>query len=279
MRGTPAPATMPSVKVREALESLRKGIQDVILSGKMQEVLEMQARFHNYSFGNVLLIYSQRPNATRVAGFQTWKKLGRWVKKGEKGIKILAPIFVKKMDEETGEEKSVLAGFKVVTVFDVSQTDGKPLPSLAEELQGSTRAGEELYSRLLDIAPVPVKFLPLPDEGAKGYYNFKEIVVSSRLRGDARTKTLLHEIVHAFVEREPLKDEEDRARAEVVAESATYVVAQHFGLDTGSYSFGYVAAWGGQDPNVVLKMGEAIQKAAAVVIEALEKAGMKETAA
>lgn len=262
-------------KVKELYENLKSGVSELVTSGKFHEYLKFQTRFHRYSFSNTMLIFLQMPEATRVAGIKTWNSMGRKVKKGEKGIKILAPLTRKVTDEDTGEEKWILNGFKTVTVFDVSQTEGKPLPELAPDLQGDTQNGRQLYEQLMLAADVPVKFGETGS--AKGYYHpvKREIVLSDNYSGDELTAILLHEIVHSIVEKDPPKDKADRERAEIVAEGATYVVAQYFGMDTSSSSFGYVIGWAKGDIEKIIKLGSDIQKAAGELIRRVEDVGRK----
>ncbi|SFR11558.1 Antirestriction protein ArdC [Desulfoscipio geothermicus DSM 3669] len=261
--------------VKELYENLKAGVNDLITSGKFHEYLKFQARFHRYSFSNSMLIFMQKPDATRVAGIKTWNSMGRRVKKGEKGIRIFAPLAVKVVNDDTGDEEWKIKGFKVVTVFDVAQTEGKPLPELARDLEGATVQGDRLYSLLKMASPVPIKFGQTGP--AKGYYHpvKREIVLDAGQAGDDLTSTLLHEIIHAIVEKEPPKDEADRERAEIIAEGATYVVAKYFDLDTSCFSFGYVSAWAKGDNEKLIKLGNDIQKAAAELISRVEDAQKK----
>lgn len=259
-------------KVKELYENLKAGVHDLISSGKFHEYLKFQARFHRYSFNNTMLIFMQNPEATRVAGIKTWNSMGRRVKKGEKGIKIFAPLTVKVENDDTGDEEWKVKGFKVVTVFDIAQTEGEPVPELARDLEGDTVHGRRLYNLLKQASPVPVQFGQTGP--AKGYYHpvKREIVLSANQAGDELTSTLLHEVIHSIVEKEPPKDKADRERAEIVAEGATYVVAQYFGLDTACFSFGYVAVWAKGDSEKLIKLGSDIQKAAAELIRRVEGA-------
>jgi len=257
-------------KVKALFENLKSGVAELITSGKFHEYLKFQSQFHRYSFSNTMLIFLQIPEATRVAGIKTWNSMGRKVKKGQKGIKIYAPLARKVENEETGDEEWILKGFKVVTVFDIVQTEGEPLPELAPDLEGDTQNGRQLYEQLMLAAPVPIRFGETGS--AKGYYHpeNREIVLNDKWSGDDLTSTLLHEVIHSIVEKEPPKDQADRQRAEIVAEGATYVVAQYFGLDTSLYSFGYVTGWAKGDVEKVIKLGNDIQKAAGELIRRVE---------
>ncbi|MEQ6359520.1 ArdC family protein [Thermoanaerobacter thermohydrosulfuricus] len=265
-------------KVKELYDKLLQGVQEVFSSEKYAEFLEFSKNFRNYSFENTVLIFAQKPDATYVAGYKTWEKLGRHVKKGEKGIAIFAPLVKKEkiVNEETGEEEEItkLNGFRIVYVFDISQTEGKDIPSLVSYLE--TNTAEDLFQKLLKLSPVPVRYDNLPPL-QNGYYSIdrKEIVLSSKIKGDQLTKTLLHEIVHSIVEDDTIKSNEDRRRAEIIAESVTYIVANHFGLDTSNYSFGYVAGWSG-DPKRLIKWGSEIMRIANFIIDKISNIPVEE---
>lgn len=272
-------------KVKALYERLKTGVQQVIASGRLQELARFMAKFHKYSFGNTLLILLQKPDASLVAGYKAWEKMGRHVKKGEKGIAIFAPRTYKKeiIDEETGEVTDVitgLAGFKVVHVFDVSQTEGKPLPLLKESELDDTAAGRDLYGRLLAVAnelSVTVRTEQIAN-GARGYYSpdKNEIVLSEDLRGDMRPKVLLHELAHALAfrlgeQKRTKRQDAEYVKGEVIAEGAAFIAAARFGLDIEKVSFDYVAGWAGDTEKVIL-WGEAVQKVARELIDRVEKA-------
>lgn len=277
---------MANEKVRALYDQLKQGVQEAIASGKIAEFFAFQARFHRYSFANTLLIFAQCPHATRVAGYNKWKELGRYVKKGEKAIKIFAPLTVKEKDPETGEEtgNTVIKGFKVVNVFDVSQTDGGPLPTLAEAEYGDTAAGRELFDRLTAVSPVPVQIGRIKG-GADGYYSHAEgkIVLSDRLSGNELTAALIHEVCHALAFRlgeqklHKKRGDEEYVKGEIVAEGAAFVVGRYFGVEMPA-SFDYVAVWA-KDPDKVIQYGTAVQKVAAELIDRLEKARKSKAAA
>lgn len=265
------------IKGKEAVESkldtimkaLEEGVEKVFTSEQYQMYLQTMAKFHNYSFNNTLLIAMQRPDATLLAGYQTWKKkFHRHVKRGEKGIKIIAPVPVKekrqveKIDEETQEivigidgqpetetVERILPRFRVTTVFDVSQTEGEPLPTLeVNELVGDVFIYEDFMKGLEEISPVPFQFQEI-DSGAKGYYsNAEKLVAIQTGMSQAQTmKTAVHETAHAILHDRDVMEEngitKDRMTKEVESESVAYVVCNHFGLDTSDYSFNYVAGW------------------------------------
>lgn len=256
----------PADRMKELTDRLEQGIRDVFQSRQYQEYLQVMAKFYDYSFNNVLLIAMQKPDASLVAGYAAWQKqFGRHVKKGEKGIRILAPMFRKmKKEEETketaeiaaeqpGEEEKtekILTGFTVVSVFDISQTEGKELPTYGVPiLQGDVEGYVGFFQAAREISPVPVSFEAIQGE-AHGYYHQmeKRIAVAEGMSELQNVKTLLHEIAHAklhALDPDTKKGQEalDRHTKEVQAESVAYVVCQHYGLDTSEYSFAYVAGW------------------------------------
>lgn len=256
-------------KLDTIMKSLEEGVEKVFTSEQYQMYLQTMAKFHNYSFNNTLLIAMQRPDATLLAGYQTWqKKFHRHVKRGEKGIKIIAPVPVKekrqveKIDEETQEivigidgqpetetVERILPRFRVTTVFDISQTEGEPLPTLeVNELVGDVFIYEDFMKGLEEISPVPFQFQEI-DSGAKGYYsNAEKLVAIQTGMSQAQTmKTAVHETAHAILHDRDVMEEngitKDRMTKEVESESVAYVVCNHFGLDTSDYSFNYVAGW------------------------------------
>ena len=159
---------------------MEQGVTDLFESDRYKEYLRVMARFHRYSFNNTLLIAMQCPGATRLAGFQSWKKFGRHVKKGEKGIKVIAPTPFKKTVEEDGEEKEVVVPrYKVVSTYDVSQTEGKPLPEIASTLTGSVDSYDDLMAALAQVSPVPIGFEDISGS-AYGYYSPMEKRIAVR---------------------------------------------------------------------------------------------------
>ena len=246
-------------RLAELTDRLENGIRELYASGQYAEYLCMMSKFHQYSIGNVMLIYLQCPHATRVAGYRKWKKdFGRQVRRGETGIRILAPCPYKRLVEQeqadpdgspqTDSRMVMFMRFKVATVFDVSQTEGRELPTLgADELTGEVSGFPEIYDRLTALSPVPVERGEIPG-AAKGYFSAREkrIVLRSGMSQVQTVKTLVHEIAHAMLhDPEHLSPEEQKARGEkeVEAESVAYVVCQHFGIETSDYSFAYVAGW------------------------------------
>lgn len=261
-------APITDERLAELTDRLENGIKDLYASGRYAEYLSAMSKFHRYSFGNALLILFQCPTATHVAGYTTWKKdFGRQVKRGEHGIQIIAPcpyeraIQQEKKDPATGqtlygadgkaitETKYVPATkFKVATVFDVSQTEGRELPNIGvSELTGEVADFAAIYDRLAALSPLPVEQGHVPGT-AKGYASFLEqrIVVRPGMSEVQTIKTLVHEIAHAKLHNPDLlapEERKQRREKEVEAESVAYVVCQHFGIETSDYSFGYVAGW------------------------------------
>ena len=268
-----------SDRLKEVTDRLEQGVTELFESERYKEYLRVMARFHNYSFNNTLLIAMQYHGATRLAGFQTWKKFGRHVKKGEKGIKVIAPTPYKKIIEKDGEEQEVLVPrYKVVSTYDVSQTEGKPLPTIATPLMGNMDTFSDIYAALEQVSSVPIGFENIPGS-AYGYYSpsEKRIAIREGLSEQQTLKTLVHEISHAELHDVDLskpKDERpdiDKRTMECQAESVAFTVCQHFGLDTSDYSFGYVAGWSsGKELKELRSSLEVIRNTAAEIIDSVE---------
>ncbi|MDP3879981.1 MAG: ArdC-like ssDNA-binding domain-containing protein [Dehalococcoidales bacterium] len=267
-------------KIDAVMKQLKAGVEGIQDSYQFRLFLTTMAKFHDYSIGNQILIMLQKPEATRVAGFNTWKDLGRWVKKGEKGIAILAPVLPPKPKLEEKEEEEELKKielspvyFKVVHVFDLSQTEGAELPEFEVPVL-TGEVNEELFVRLMDRMKsrgIRVSFESRPhlEPGIKGFYTHGEIWVRPEEPRAQQLKTLVHEIAHYYSEdvfRIPRQD------AETIAESAAYVVGAHYGFDTGVRSFPYVALWA-RDKKVLDQNLSSIRRVAGTILEELEKAG------
>jgi antirestriction protein ArdC len=262
--------------VKAELEMIEKGIEELLASGKWAEFLKFQSAFHNYSFGNTMLIMCQCPTASRVTGYNTWKKLGRQVQKGQKAIKILAPMMFKAEKEEENdkgekEKKEVsYMRFKSVSVFDVSQTDGEELPSLVNKLEGET----ELYKRISDIVPIPVEEEVI-EGGANGYYHLvdKRIAIKHDNSEMQKLKTVIHEWGHHILHSKESKEKVSNDVMELEAESVAFIVCHRLGIDTSDYSFGYLTGWGqGKEASAKIKAsGERIQKASNEILETIDK--------
>ena len=238
----------------DIMKQLERGVQDIFESGKYEEYLACMSKFHNYSLNNTLLIAMQRPDASLVAGFNAWKNIHkRHVKKGEKGIRILAPFMYKVEVESDDEENEGLktiqmVGFRPAYVFDVIQTEGEALPSLGiNELNGDVQGFDRMLNALKDIAPYPVEFEKITT-GAKGYFSDteKRIVLNKGMSELQTIKTFVHETAHALLHSKAAMDEDviiDRRTKEVEAESIAFAVCKKYDLNTDDYSFGYIAGW------------------------------------
>ncbi|RHO82590.1 DUF4316 domain-containing protein [Ruminococcus sp. AF42-9BH] len=279
-------------RMKEITDRLEAGIQALFESEQYKAYLTAMSKFHNYSFNNTLLIAMQKPDASLVAGFGKWRDdFERHVKKGEKGIKILAPspYKVKKQMEKidpatqkpvigadgkpvTEEQEIEIPAFRVVTVFDVSQTEGKEIPDIAvSELTGSVEQYQDFFAALEKASPVPIAFENI-EGGAHGYYHLEEkrIAIDEGMSELQTLKTAIHEIAHAklhAIDKDAPATEQadrpDRRTREVQAESVAYAVCQHYGLDTSDYSFGYVAGWSsGRELSELKASLETIRKAA-----------------
>ena len=293
-------AEKPAEKLKEITDRLEQGITELFDSERYKEYLRVMSKFHNYSFNNTLLIAMQKPDASLIAGFTAWKnQFQRNVKKGEKGIKIIAPSPFKikqeteKIDPQTQkpvigrdgkpvtEEKEItIPAYKVVSVFDVSQTEGKELPDIAvDALTGDVEQYSDFFTALEKTSPVPIGFEKI-EGGAHGYYHLedKRIALDEGMSELQTLKTAIHEIAHAKLHDIDLnapKDEQqprvDRRTREVEAESVAYTVCQHYGLDTSDYSFGYVAGWSSGRELTELKSSlETIRSAAADIINSID---------
>lgn len=282
------------------MKKLEDGVKDLFTSEKYQTYLATMAKFHKYSFNNTILIALQKPDATLVAGYTAWKtKFHRQVRKGEKGIQIIAPVPVKEKSAKAVHEADLQAAdagsagaadagvpekekihqyFKAATVFDISQTEGEPLPTIGvEELSGQTENYSAMIDSLRALSPVPVRFDEITS-GAKGYFSQteKEVVVKRDMSQLQTVKTLIHEIAHAVLhDREKLKAEnlmKDRLTKEVEAESVAFSVCTYFGLDTSEYSFPYIAGWSSSmEMNELKASMDTIRKTAGSIIEQMEK--------
>ena len=288
-------------RLKEITDRLEQGIKELFESERYKEYLRVMSKFYNYSFNNTMLIAMQKPDASYVAGFNAWKNnFQRNVIKGEKGIRILAPAPFKvkremeKLDPQTQqpiigkdgkpvteEQEVTIPAFKVVSVFDVSQTEGKELPDIAvDELTGDVEQYKDFFAALERTSPVPIGFEKI-ESGAHGYYHLEEkrIAIDEGMSELQTLKTAIHEVSHAKLHDIDLnapKDEQqvrpDRRTREVEAESVAYTVCQHYGLDTSDYSFGYVAGWSSGKELTELKGSlETIRSAANEIINSIDE--------
>lgn len=276
------------------MQSLESGVEELFTSNRYQEFLKTMAKFHNYSFNNTMLIAMQRPDATLVTSYKNWQSMGRQVMKGEKGITIIAPAPYKKMKEKevldenqrsimgtdgkpkTEQVEVTVPHFKAVTVFDIAQTSGEPIQTLAPELlTAAVQDFDSFMQAIQKISPVPIRFDEI-DGNANGYYHNadKEIVIKKGLSESQTLKTAIHETVHAKLHdkeiMESLGVEKDRLTKEVEAESVAYCVCSSFDLDTSDYSFPYIAGWSSSREMKEMKASmDVIRKTAGEMIDQL----------
>ena len=286
-------------QLKEITERLEQGVKDIFTSEMYTKYLLTMSKFHNYSFNNTLLIAMQRPDATLVAGYNAWKnKFNRYVKKGEKGIQIIAPAPVKEREErekidkdtgltvlnENGEPEievveKVIPRFRVATVFDYAQTDGEPLPTLeVNELTARVKDYTLLKEAIEQVSPVPIRFGEI-EGSAKGYYSHmdKEICVRADMGESQTIKTMIHEVAHAMLhDSDQMKqrgEEKDQLTKETEAESIAFTVCSALGIDTSDYSFPYVASWAsGKELKELKDSMDTIRLTAADFLEKLETA-------
>ena len=287
-------------KVKEITDKLEAGLKELFESEKYKSYLSTMSKFHNYSFNNTLLIAMQKPEATLVAGYQAWQKnFERHVNKGEKAIRILAPAPYKikeerdKLDPVTGEmmfdengmpqkeeTEVTIPAFRAVSVFDVSQTDGKPIPELeVNELLSTVEGYENFVQALMNISPVPIAFEDIPGD-SKGYFSTaeKRIAVQENMSESQTLKTMVHEVAHSRLHDKEVNQSmdipvKDRNTKEVEAESVAFTVCQHFGIDTSDYSFGYIAGWSsGRNMKELKSSLDTIRKKASELITGIEGA-------
>lgn len=285
-------------KVQEITEKLEQGIKELFESEMYKTYLNTMSKFHNYSFNNTMLIAMQKPDATLVAGFKAWQKnFDRHVKKGEKGIRILAPAPYKIKEErdkidpvtqellldkdgnpQKEEVEITIPAFRAVSVFDVAQTDGKPIPELAaKELLSDVEGYQDMIRAVEAISPVPIELEEIAGD-SKGYYDreAKRIAVQENMSEGQTLKTMIHEVAHSKLHSKEVEQDEqmkkDRNTKEVEAESIAYTVCQHFGVDTSDYSFGYIAGWSsGRDTKELRASIDTIRRTASELITGIEE--------
>ena len=285
-------------RVQELTDKLEQGLQNLFNSDSYRNYLSTMSKFHNYSFNNTLLIAMQKPDATLVAGFKAWhKNFDRHVKKGEKGIRILAPAPYKIKEErdkidpvtqellldkdgnpQKEEVEITIPAFRAVSVFDVAQTDGNPIPELAaKELLSDVEGYQDMIRAVEAISPVPIELEEIAGD-SKGYYDreAKRIAVQENMSESQTLKTMIHEVAHSKLHSKEVEQDEqmkkDRNTKEVEAESIAYTVCQHFGIDTSDYSFGYIAGWSsGRDTKELRSSMDTIRRTASELITGIEE--------
>ena len=291
---TTIPLPVQGKDMDSIMQSLESGVEELFTSNRYQEFLKTMAKFHNYSFNNTMLIAMQRPDATLVTSYKNWQSMGRQVMKGEKGITIIAPAPYKKMKEKevldenqrpimgtdgkpkTEQVEVTVPHFKAVTVFDIAQTSGEPIQTLAPELlTAAVQDFDSFMQAIQKISPVPIRFDEI-DGNANGYYHNadKEIVIKKGLSESQTLKTAIHETAHAKLHdreiMESLGVEKDRLTKEVEAESVAYCVCSSFDLDTSDYSFPYIAGWSSSREMKEMKASmDVIRKTAGEMIDQL----------
>lgn len=285
-------------RVQELTDKLEQGLQDLFNSDSYRNYLATMSKFHNYSFNNTLLIAMQKPDATLVAGYKAWQKnFERHVNKGEKAIRILAPAPYKIKEErdkidpvtqellldkdgnpQKEEVEITIPAFRAVSVFDLSQTDGKPIPELtAKELLSDVEGYQDMIRAVEAISPVPIELEEIAGD-SKGYYDreAKRIAVQENMSESQTLKTMIHEVAHSKLHSKEVEQDEqmrkDRNTKEVEAESVAYTVCQHFGVDTSDYSFGYIAGWSsGRDTKELRASMDTIRRTASELITGIEE--------
>lgn len=271
-----------SKRTKEMFENIVDKLQNIVNSGEYERFLKFNKNFRGYSFNNLVLIYSQFPDATKVAGKAKWLKMKRQLVSGAKKIFIIAPLprkFNKTIkiieDGEEVEKKETIEynSYRYVYVYDVSQTEGEPLPLQTNNINCNDMA--YFYEKLKRFSNYPVLEKELLGS-TKGYYNpsKEHIVIKNTLSANDKAAVLLHELSHAMYD--DFNYSTDRNLSEVFVESIAYIVADHFGLDTSLCSFNYIIKWAKGDPKVVLELGSKIQKCANQFIDKIEKYEIQE---
>lgn len=276
-------------KIEAALARIDEGMEHISTDKDWMGFLAFQSKFYSYSFRNAMLIYHQKPEATFVKGYKSWGQLGRYVKKGAKGIAILAPCMKKievfkepenraEYHEKEGEKeiKKVITGFRIAYVFDISDTDGSDehLPVLVKGLSGDDEYVQEVYRHLKGFISREHKVVEVSGTAVKGSYNLEtgDIMVRSDVPHFQKVKTILHEYAHAVDFQMHPGEDVSRNKRELIAESTAFVVCERLGLDTSSYSMGYIKSWL-KDKEELKIIANSVQKVAAKIIDGLAESG------
>lgn len=276
-------------KTKEIFNKIIDGVSNIVNAGEYERFLKFSKNFHNYSFNNWVLIFSQMKDATQVAGFKTWQKMGRKLKKGVKGIQIIYPIKrtyettkiegqnslidSEKQQNEQGLKKVEYFIYRATYVFDISQTTGKPMP--LEDTRLDSDNMESFFNFLKSYSPYPILEKAIYG-GAQGYWSKKDkhIVLKKELSIDDKVAVLLHELTHALYD--DFNYKENRDLSETFVESVAFIVADYFGLDTSRCSFNYITSWASGDIKVLLELGNKIQKTANKFIKEIEQYKMQD---
>lgn len=271
-------------KTKEIFNKIIDGVNNIISSGEYAKFLKFSKNFHNYSFNNMVLIFSQMEDATQVAGFKKWESMGRKLKKGAKGIQIIYPIkrtyktttiegqssLIDENEQKEKETKQTTVNYltyRPTYVFDISQTVGEPMPLEDKRLKSNNM--KDFFDFLYSYSPFPI--LEKDEIGdAQGYWSpkNKHIILKKSLSIDDKVSVLLHELTHALYD--DFNYKEDRDLSETFVESVAFIVADYFGLDTSTCSFNYITSWANGDTKVILELGDKIQKTANDFIKKLE---------
>ena len=276
---------MNKKKIQAALNRIEEGLATINTNEDWLKFLAFQSLFYNYSFRNAMLIYSQNPEASYVKGYRAWNELGRYVKKGAKGLAILAPCFKKVEEFKEPENKSeyqdsegekvtkkVISGFRITYVFDIADTDGSDecLPVLVKGLAGNSAREKEIYEKLKAFISTEHPVQEVTGTASKGSFNLGTGVIS--VRSDVeylqKIKTILHEYAHAIDFAMHPEEDISRNRRELIAESVAFVVSMRLGLDTSRYSVSYIKSWL-KDKDELKIVADTVQKVAAKIINNL----------
>ena len=277
---------MKQEKIKSAFEQIEEGLAAIDTDKDWLQFLAFQSKFYNYSVGNTMLIYRQNPNASFVKGYRAWNELGRYVKKGSKGIAILAPCVRKTKAEndvadredcksDTAEkDKKTIAGFRIAYVYDIADTAGSDefLPVLVKGISGNSDRERTIYEKLRDVISQEHLVLEVTGTVPKGSYNIETGFISINVDYDylQRIKTLLHEYAHAVdFAMNPAENIKKNIR-ELIAESVAFVVMQYLGFDTSSYSIGYIKSWM-KDAEELKTVAAIVQKIACRIIDKLSE--------
>jgi antirestriction protein ArdC len=255
--------SLSEAAIAKLMDALERGQSDAL-----RTYLSVMSRFHRFSWGNILLIYSQRPDATRVAGFHSWLKLRRFVRKGEKGIVILAPMVGRKksVDQLTEDEQTRLFGFRAAHVFDVSQTDGEPLPEFAA-VSGDPGEYSDRLKQFVESQNIVLEY----DAGiapAKGMSSGGKITLLPDLPSAERFAVLVHELAHEILHRGDRRNETSRTVRETEAEAVAFVVCSAIGLDTNTSSSDYIQLYNG-DKTTLTESLNIIQESSCEILNAI----------
>lgn len=273
-------------KIKAALDRIEEGIAAINTDKDWLQYLCFQSRFYNYSFGNTMLIYIQNPQASYVKGYRAWNDLARYVKKGSKGIAILAPCFRKTKDGDDTEgredcpdveemkRKKVISGFRIAYVYDITDTDGSDeyLPLLVKGLSGNSDSEKDIYESLLRVISTEHTVMEVTGTASKGSYNLETGIICVNADYDymQKIKTLLHEYAHAVDFKMHPESDVSRNRRELIAESTAFVVSRYLGLDTGSYSISYIKTWM-RDTDELKTIAETIQTISSDIISKISE--------